>query len=92
MRNKWRDVLIVTFLFWLLLTTWHFRSYGTRYLHNQAGDPTTEETAENDEWPSPGDKVLVMAKMEDENVDWVAEQLPELASTHRRHPIGPPLD
>ena len=40
------------------------------------GQGTTSLEGDPD-WPSPGDKIVVMAKMKTENTDWVAENLPE---------------
>lgn len=35
----------------------------------------------------PGDKVIVMAKLEEEDTNWVEEELPECVPVHPIHPL-----
>jgi hypothetical protein len=45
-------------------------------------DPVKSNGENSDEWPNAEDKIVVMAKMETENTDWVMEDLPEYFPTY----------
>jgi hypothetical protein len=67
-------VLLLFFVFQWTVT----RSYPSRTQIPVFEDGQGTTATESDpDWPSPGDKVVVMAKMKTENTDWVAENLPE---------------
>jgi hypothetical protein len=64
---------IVSFL--ILLFFW---TYSSRIHRPVSLDGQGELSGENhEESPKPEDKILVIAKMETENTDWVMENLPE---------------
>ena len=55
-----------------------FRTYSSRFHRPLSVEGEGTSGAENhDNGPQPEDKILVMAKMETENTDWVMENLPE---------------
>jgi hypothetical protein len=62
-------------LFIILLFFW---TYSSRFYRPLSVEGEGTSGAENlDNGPQPEDKILVMAKMETENTDWVMENLPE---------------
>jgi hypothetical protein len=66
-------VLLLFFVFQWTVT----RLYSRRTQIPVFEDGQGTATESDPDWPSPGDKVVVMAKMKTENTDWVAENLPE---------------
>ena len=74
MRTRILTVVATVSFFVLLLLT--FRS-----LHSPDEFASFHLTGDDgfEEWPAAGDKVIVVAKMLGEDVDWIAENLPEYA-------------
>jgi hypothetical protein len=64
---------IVSFLILIFLSTYSSRIHRPVFLDGQG----TLGGESHDESPKPEDKILVMAKIETENTDWVMENLPE---------------
>lgn len=77
-RSATRVAITGTVLLLIFVFPWSVtRSYSFRAPRISENGPGTTTKGSDPDRPTPGDKIVVMAKMKTENTDWVEENLPE---------------